>query len=63
MHKITISDITIDVVRKEIKNLHLSVNPPDGKVKISSPLRINDEALRLFAVSKLSWIRKQKKKY
>jgi len=63
MHKLTINDITIDVVRKEIKNLHLSVNPPDGKVKISSPLRIDDEALRLFAVSKLSWIRKQKKKF
>ena len=63
MHQIIISDITIDVVRKEIKNLHLSVNPPDGKVKISSPLRIDDEVLRLFAVSKLSWIRKQKKKF
>jgi len=63
MHKITISDITIDVVRKEIKNLHLSVNPPDGKIKIASPLRIDDEAIRLFAISKISWIRKQQNKF
>ena len=63
MHTITINNIDIDVVRKDIKNMHLSVNPPDGNVKIASPLRIDDEAIRLFAVTKLSWIKKQKNKF
>ncbi len=53
----------IDVDRKEIKNLHLSVNPPDGKVRIAAPLNIDDDAVRLFAVSKLAWIRKQQRKF
>ena len=55
--------MSIDVVRKDIKNMHLSVNPPDGHVKIASPLRIDDEAIRLFAISKLSWIKKQQNKF
>ncbi len=63
MTTITIKDIAIDVVRKDIKNMHLSVNPPNGKVKIASPLRIDDEAIRLFAVTKLPWIKKQKNKF
>jgi len=63
MPQLTISNITIDVVRKDIKNIHLSVNPPDGSVKIASPLRIDDEAIRLFAISKIPWIKKQQKKF
>ncbi len=63
MHQITVSDILIDVERKEIKNLHLSVNPPNGKVRIAAPLNINDDAVRLFAVSKLAWIHKQQRKF
>ncbi|MBA3072299.1 MAG: M48 family metallopeptidase [Anaerolineae bacterium] len=63
MHQITVSDIVIDVERKEIKNLHLSVNPPNGKVRIAAPLNIDDDAVRLFAVSRLAWIRKQQSKF
>jgi predicted metal-dependent hydrolase len=63
MHQITVSDIVIDVERKEIKNLHLSVNPPNGKVRIAAPLNIDDDAVRLFAVSRLAWIRKQQRKF
>lgn len=62
MHQITVSDITIDVVRKNIKNLHLAVYPPHGKVRIAAPTKIDDEAIRLFAISKLSWIRKNQAK-
>jgi predicted metal-dependent hydrolase len=63
MHQITVSNITIDVVRKNIKNLHLAVYPPTGRVRIATPLNIDDEAVRLFAISKLSWIRKHRKSF
>lgn len=52
MHQIKVSNIAIDVVRKDIKNLHLGVYPPGGRVRIAAPLKIGDEAVRLFAVSK-----------
>ena len=63
MHQIVVSGITIDVVRKDIKNLHLAVYPPKGRVRIASPLKVDDEAVRLFAISKLSWIKKNQAKY
>lgn len=63
MHQITVSDITIDVVRKDIKNLHLAVYPPAGRVRIATPLRMDDEAIRLYAISKLHWIKKQRSKF
>lgn len=53
----------IDVVRKDIKNLHLAVYPPEGRVRIATPLKINDEAVRLFAISRLGWIKRQIRKY
>ncbi|MGF1672144.1 MAG: M48 family metallopeptidase [Rivularia sp. (in: cyanobacteria)] len=58
MHQITVGELNIDIVRKKIKNLHLAVYPPDGRVRIATPLNIDDEAVRLFAISKLSWIKK-----
>lgn len=58
MRQITVSDITIDVVRKDIRNLHLAVYPPTGRIRIATPLNVNDESVRLFAISKLSWIKK-----
>lgn len=58
MHQITVGEHQIDIVRKNIKNLHLAVYPPDGRVRIATPLNIDDEAVRLFAISKLAWIKK-----
>lgn len=58
MHQITVGDFVIDVVRKDIKNLHLAVYPPEGRVRIATPLSVDDEAVRLFAISKLPWIKK-----
>ena len=63
MHQIEVSDCTIDVVRKQIKNMHLSVYPPTGRVRIAVPLNIDDEAVRLFAISKLSWIKRNQRKF
>lgn len=63
MQQIKVRDIIIEVAKKDIKNLHLGVYPPHGRVRIASPIKINDDAIRLFAVSKLSWIRKQQLKF
>jgi len=60
---IKLGDICLDVVRKNIKNVHLSVHPPQGRVTISAPLRMNIETIRLFSISKLGWIRKQQTKF
>jgi predicted metal-dependent hydrolase len=59
---IQLGDLSIEVVRKHIKHVHLSVYPPAGRVTMSVPLRMNAEALRAFAISRLSWIRQQQKK-
>lgn len=63
MHQIIVNDIVIDVVRKDIKNLHLAVYPPTGRVRIATPTKVDDEAVRLFAISKLAWIKKNQVKY
>jgi len=57
------SQLSIDVVRKDIKNMHLAVYPPSGRVRIAAPLRIDDEAVRLFAISKITWIRKHQRNF
>lgn len=63
MEKIQLGDIAIDVVLKDIKNVHLSVYPPDGHVRIAAPLRMNTDTIRIYALSKLDWIKKQQKKF
>src|ERR1017187_6586061 len=60
--KIELGDISVEVFKKDIKNVHLSVYPPTGKVRISAPLRMNLNTIRVFAISKLGWIRQQQKK-
>ena len=63
MQQIHLGDIVIDVTHKNIKNLHLSVYPPMGKVRISAPNRMNLETIRIYAISKLSWIKNQQTKF
>ena len=60
--QIELGDITVDVVLKDIKNVHLSVHPPTGRVRISAPLRMRLDTIRVFAISKLTWIKQQQKK-
>ncbi|MBU5255939.1 M48 family metallopeptidase [Tissierella praeacuta] len=60
---LTINDIEIEVTKKNIKNIHLSVHPPNGEVRISVPKRMTEDAIRLFVVSKISWIKKQQDKF
>ena len=60
MNNIVINDIEIEVIKKNIKNVHLSVHPPAGRVRLAAPENMDEEAIRLFAISKLSWIKKQR---
>jgi len=57
---IKLEDIEAEVVHKKIRNIHLRVLPPDGKVLISAPFRTKNEIIYKFAYSKLNWIRKQR---
>ncbi|QDU86788.1 SprT-like family protein [Pirellulimonas nuda] len=57
-----LGDTSVDVVLKDIKNVHLSVHPPTGRVRIAAPHRMDVEAIRLFAISKLGWIKRQQRK-
>ena len=60
--QIDLGGIPVDVVKKDIKNIHLSVHPPTGRVRIAAPLRMNLVTIRVFAISKLAWIKQQQKK-
>ncbi len=62
-HQITVHGLVVDVVRKDIKNLHLAVYPPHGRIRVAAPLRVNDEAVRLFTISRLGWIERQQAKF
>lgn len=62
MPQIALGDLRIDVTYKDIKNVHLSVYPPYGKVRISAPLRLDLDTIRIYAISRLGWIRKQQTK-
>ena len=63
MEELRIADVQIEIVKKNIKNLHLSVHPPYGRVRIAAPKTMSDEAIRVFAICKLSWIKKQRLKF
>lgn len=63
MEELKIADVQIEIVKKNIKNLHLSVHPPYGRVRIAAPKTMSDEAIRVFAICKLSWIKKQRLKF
>jgi hypothetical protein len=59
---IDLSGISIEMVFKNIKNVHLSVYPPTGRVRISAPARMTLDTIRVFAISKLGWIKQQQRK-
>jgi predicted metal-dependent hydrolase len=59
---IQLGNIAVDVVLKDIKNVHLGVYPPAGRVRISAPSRMGLDTIRLFAISKLPWIKRQQEK-
>ncbi|MBT1073964.1 M48 family metallopeptidase [Geobacter grbiciae] len=62
-HHIRISGITVEVVRKDIKNLHLGVYPPNGRVRVAAPMAVNDDAVRLAVIGKLGWIKRHRARF
>lgn len=62
MKELVIGGVAVDVIFKDIKNVHLSVHPPTGRVRISAPRRMSLENVRLFAISKIGWIKKHQGK-
>lgn len=62
LETIELGDVSIAVTRKDIKHVHLSVHPPDGRVTLSAPRQTRLEAARAYAISKLGWIRAQQDK-
>ena len=60
--RVVIGDIPVDVVLKDIRNIHLSVHPPAGRVRLSAPVGMDINTLRLYAISRLGWIKKQQRK-
>lgn len=60
---LTVSDIDVQIVRKDIKNLHLAVYPPNGHVRVAVPKHLTDDNIRLAVISRLSWIKNQQKTY
>jgi predicted metal-dependent hydrolase len=60
--ELEIGGVSVDVIRKDIKNLHLSVYPPTGRVRIAAPSRTSLEAIRAFAITRLAWIRRHQRK-
>lgn len=62
-HSITVSGLRVEIVRKNIKNLHLGVYPPAGRVRVAAPLRVSNEAVRLAVIGKLGWIKRQQVRF
>jgi hypothetical protein len=61
--RIEVAGLQVDVIRKDIKNLHLAVYPPAGRVRVAVPLRVSNEVVRLAVISKLAWIRRQQSRF
>lgn len=62
MPQISLGDIRVDVTYKDIKNAYLSVYPPAGRVHISAPMHLDLDVVRMFAITRLGWIKKQQAK-
>ncbi|MCW6038969.1 M48 family metallopeptidase [Spirulina subsalsa FACHB-351] len=62
-YQVTIAEIPVQVIRKSIKNLHIGVYPPEGRVRVAAPFQLTDDNIRLAIISRLSWIKKQQTKF
>ena len=59
MSRIRVSNLSIETIKKDIKNIHLGVYPPNGRIRMAVPLKTKEESVRLFIISKIPWIKKQ----
>ena len=62
-HHIVVRGVRVEIVRKDIKNLHLGVYPPNGRVRVAAPLRVSDDAVRLAVIGKLAWVKRQRAQF
>ncbi len=62
VHVLSLGEVSVDVVFKDIKNVHLSVYPPTGRVRISAPRHMTLDGIRLFAAAKIGWIKRHQRK-
>ena len=63
MKKIIVEGIEVNVTRKKIKNINLSVHPPYGEVRISAPFKATDKIIKSFIKSKIAWIQKHQSRF
>lgn len=63
MKNIVVGNFDIEIVKKTIKNMYIRVLPPEGRVVMTVPQGISDDVVRMFAISKIAWIKKQKQKF
>ena len=61
--RIEVRGIAVEIVRKDIKHLHLGVYPPEGRVRVATPLHLDDDAVRLAVITRLAWIRRKRKEF
>ncbi len=61
--QITVNGLRVEIVRKDIKNLHLGVYPPNGRIRVAAPVRVSDDAVRLAVIGKLGWIKRQQARF
>jgi predicted metal-dependent hydrolase len=57
-YQLEINDLKIEVIKKNIKNMHLGVYPPSGRIRLAVPTKTSEDVMRLFVISKLAWIKK-----
>ena len=58
-YHLEVGGVPVEVVRKDIKNLHMGVYPPSGRIRVAAPLHLDDDAVRLAVISRLGWLRRQ----
>ncbi len=61
--RLEVGGISVEVVRKQIKHLHLGVYPPEGRVRVAAPMRLDDDAVRAAVISRLAWIRRKRAEF
>ena len=54
---ITVAGFTAILIRKKVKNVRVTIVPPDGAVRVSAPKRMPEAIIRAFLLEKASWIR------
>ncbi|WP_054945281.1 M48 family metallopeptidase [Novosphingobium sp. KN65.2] len=63
MRTLSVGGLSIDLVRKSIKNLHLAVYPPDGRIRVAAPWHVSEDAIRLAVAKRVAWINRQRRNF